>query len=203
MNKQPNSTSSGGRRSTGNWPFTPVPYRDKYTNRIRPEFILHHRDERPFVTVVGATRNGISVIDRANSHSHLDSKLLAEALGRVDMPAIPFAKIIVPMGRVVGESTCVETTSTDTILFARRKDRKNLTRFVKDRTPVPCSNIVVILKATKPGECVLITAFIGDHAEPEPWDPKATAQSRVFWQHHAMIWDEETVVPGTSTMPSL
>lgn len=196
----PNSTSSSGRPSILYWTAAHASYRDRFNNVINPRFILHHRDDGP--PIVGITKNGISVIDRANSRSHLDSRLLTEALSRVDMPAIPFAKIIVPMRCVVGESTCVETTSSDTILFARCKDRKGPTRFVKDRTPVPCSNIIVILKATKPGECILITAFISDHAEPKPWDAKATSQSRVFWQHHAMIWGSEPMVPGTSTLPS-
>lgn len=98
----------------------------------------NHSSRRTYPRKVGVTANGVMVVDRFNSHSHLDPALLAEALGRVEMPAVPFAKLTVPMGRTIGVSICVETTASDLVVFAQRPGRQGLTRFVKNRAPIPC-----------------------------------------------------------------
>ena len=86
-----------------------------------------------------------------------------------------------------------------------------MTRFVKSRTPEPCSSVVVILKKAdrQPGVYVLITAFIGRKAEPEPWDQRSFSQqsdpaeaerlSREFWAANALVWGSEEVFRGTET----
>jgi hypothetical protein len=152
---------------------------------------------------LGVTKDGITVIDRHNSLCHLARKLLAEALSRIDLSrATEFANISVPMLRVIGNSTCVPTDSNDMVVYAQRVDRAGITRFVIDRAAVPSSKIQVILKATADrSKWVLITAFIGDAAEPEPWDRKATPRSADFWRSHALLWGSQPVVPRTATKP--
>ena len=60
-------------------------------------------------------------------------------------------------------------------------------------------DVVVILKRTEEYGYVLLTAFIGKKAEPEPWDRSATEKSVEFWSVRALIWGHEPVVPGTET----
>ena len=62
------------------------------------------------------------------------------------------------------------------------------------------SRVTCVLKAGDVGdEYVLITAFIGAPAVPEPWDRNATAKSREFWDSHALVWGSEPTIPGTET----
>ena len=151
--------------------------------------------------ILGETRGGRVVIDRPNSHSHMDPALVREALERIDGPHGPFAKIVVPMGRSVGHTTCVPTNESDEIVYAQRLNRAGHSRFVKGRSPIPCANVVVVLKQTEQdaNAYVLITAFVGNDAEPEPWDRNATPAARCYWNRHALIYGSEECMPGTET----
>jgi hypothetical protein len=150
--------------------------------------------------LIGKLESGQVVIDRPNSHIHAGvAELLPEALSRVFLAGEQFSVQEVQFGRVVGVTTCVETSGSDIVVFAQRPRRFGLSRFVKNRQPEPCSNIVVILKAGGYGEYILITAFVGQKAEPEPWDRNATDKSVAFWNSHALIWGSESVIPGSET----
>lgn len=125
---------------------------------------------------------------------------MCEALAQLVIPPVPFLIQTVDMGRIVGESICVVTEPGDEIVFARRENRAGLTRFVCNKKPTPCSLITIILKsAGEPQTYVLITAFIGGPAAPEPWDRFATPESQEFWRTHALVWGHEQIVPGTET----
>ena len=148
---------------------------------------------------LGCSTNQQPVFDRPNSHHHLPEALLKEAISRIALGNEAFCKIRVDMGRIVGVSTCVATTDEDRICFARRLNRRGLTRFVRGRNAEACSSVILILKRIEPRGYLLITGFVGDNAEPEPWDEKATAQSVEFWSTHALIWGSEEVAPETET----
>lgn len=145
--------------------------------------------------------SGEAVYDRHNSHVHGEMlSLLPEALAKVDANGRKFFIYEQDFGRVVGETVCVPTTDTDEIVWAKRPKRFGHSRFVKNRSPEPCSKVVVILKQDDyESYYVLITAFVGHRPEPEPWDRNATANSRVFWNSHALVWGSEPIVPGTET----
>ncbi len=145
--------------------------------------------------------SGEPIIDRLNSHVHNGVRqLLPEALATIQSEGRQFIVGEVDFGRPVGESACGATGPGDEILYAKRPRRWGLTRFVRNRTPEPCSSVVVILKkAEEDDSYILITAFIGRKAEPEPWDRNATAKSYAFWSSHALVWGSEPVVPGTET----
>lgn len=103
-------------------------------------------------------------------------------------------------GRVVGKTTCVWTHPNSNIVFAQRHGRYGLTRFVKNRSPEPCSVVtVIIMWQPNFGSYKILTAYCGHQAEPEPWDRFATEQSVAFWNSHALIWGSESIVPGTET----
>lgn len=148
-------------------------------------------------------KNLMTVIDRQNSHLHGEiSGLVKEALQQVDPADKDFLVQEVNMGRVVGQTTCVPTGAEDTIVYAQRLKRAGATRFVMDREPKDCDSIVVILKkasAWDEYDYVLIAAFIGKKAEPEPWDRNATPASRNFWDTHALVFGSEPVYQDTVT----
>lgn len=147
-------------------------------------------------------KSGEEVVDRYNSHLHQSVvPLLPEALAKIETKGRGFLVEEVDFGHLVGESVCVATTSSDEIVYAKRPKRFGHSRFVKNRKPEPCSSAVVILKTAdgQPGAFVLVTAFIGQKPEPEPWDRNATAKSVEFWNSHALLWESESVIAGTET----
>ena len=150
--------------------------------------------------------SGQTVVNRYNSHLHAGvEELLSEALATIAFDG-QFQVFQVDFHRVVGVSTRVETTDEDEIVWAIRptnirKAARPYTRFVKNRAPVPCESMVIILKKADdvPNTYVLVTAFIGTQAQPEPWDRNATEESLEFWSKNALVWGKEDVVLETVT----
>ena len=151
-------------------------------------------------TILGRTIDGATVIDRHNSHLHSDVvPVLAEALSHVFTRNQGFIEVEIDFKRVIGSSICVETDSNDRIVYAQRPNRKGHSRFVLDRKAEPSSKVMVVLKkSSNVSEYLLITAFIGGKAEVEPWDQRATKDSCLFWQNHALVLDD-SILPGTLT----
>ena len=159
--------------------------------------------------------SGEAVIDRPDSHLHEGlGDLLDQALTKVNSEGRDFIKTEVDFGYEVGNSSLVETTEGDVIIYAQRPRRIGLTRFVKNREPESCSRLTVILKKGTQGQLpgdyyVLLTAYIGYLTPAEPWaekefkshpDPEAEQKkSQEFWNNHALIYGEEPIIPGTET----
>lgn len=146
--------------------------------------------------------SGQRVVDRHKSHVHEDvTRLLPEALARINADGRRYFIEEVDFGRPVGETSRVATKQDDQIVYAQRANRGGLTRFVMNRKAEPCSAVTVVLKRDDRDDYyILITAFVGHRAEPEPWDQKATPQSAAFWSSQALVWGSEEVVPGTETV---
>jgi len=145
--------------------------------------------------------SGEEVVDRYRPHLHQDAmSILPEALQKISAKGRNFIIEEVKFDRIVGESICVATRPGDQIVYARRPKRWGLTRFVRNRKPEQSSSVVVIIKKAEEGNFyILITAFVGSIAEPEPWDRNATPTSRDFWNTHALVWGYEEVISGTET----
>lgn len=147
-------------------------------------------------------KSGERVVDRYKSHLHPEViAILPEALAKTESKGRNFLIEEIDFGRIIGKSICIATRPGDQIVYAKRPKRFGYTRFVKNRQPEPTSKVVIILKTAdgEPGVYVLITAFIGEKPEPEPWDRNATLQSRHFWNTHALVWGYEEVISGTET----
>lgn len=159
---------------------------------------------RKGLTLVGTTRNDVPVFDRPKSHLQghgMPDEVLREALAKVSQTT-QFEKHILDMGRVVGKTTCVKVGPKDQVVLAVRKRRFGPTPMVFGRQPEPCAKVVVILKKACDDEgeyFILITAFVGEGSEPEPWDrqlvPGSPDHRRAveFWQNHALLYDEEVI----------
>lgn len=147
--------------------------------------------------------SGEEVRDRVDSHvaTHPSVEaVLAEALKKIHTNGRGFIIEEVKFDRIIGESDCVATGPNDVIIFAKRPNRWGHTRFVKNRKPEQSSSVVVILKKAEDDDFyILITAFVGSIASPEPWDRNATSESRSFWNTHALVWGTQKVISGTET----
>lgn len=149
--------------------------------------------------------SGEVVIDRDQSHVATHPSvltLLPEALARIISSNREFIAEEVCFDRIVGETICVETGMGDEIVYAQRLNRMGLTRFVKNRAPVPCNTVTVCLEQAEreAGKYVLLTAYVGYRTPAEPWDTRwATDASVPFWSTHALVWGRELIVEGTET----
>ena len=145
-------------------------------------------------------KSGEAVVNRFNSHLHDCARAhVASALAQIDPKGSNFLVEEVVFDHIIGQTSCVVTRPDDTIFFAQRVGRQGRTRFVLDREPTPSRSLVVVLKRRDEVGYVLITAFVGSKAEPEPWDRNATEGSVAFWRSHALLWGSEPTVPGTET----
>jgi len=154
------------------------------------------------VKKLGYLASGELVVDRQKSHIHpgLD-EFLVPALARVVSLGRDRCIDEVDFGRVIGETHCVTTTPDDKIIFAQRENRLGLSRFAPERKPEPCTVATVVLRKNDEGEgYVLLTAFIGYKAEPEPWDRNATEASVPFWNTHALVPEGSRIVLETATL---
>jgi len=148
------------------------------------------------------------------SGTHLDQHkdvvpFLHEAIAKVDLSKHNSRTqgnticLAVDMERIVGKSTCVETTYKDEIVYATRQGRKTITRFVKNREAIDCSFITVVIAMRPRVESFkLVSAWIGHPAPKEPSDPSITSvkelvESEKFWNHHALIYGSQELAKGT------
>ncbi len=162
---------------------------------------------------LGYTKDGFPVIDRYNSHlkEHREVlTILPEALKKLDTKGRAFIEDEIPFDRIVGKSYCVSTDENDNIVYAQRRGRKGLSRFVLNKEPQDTDKVSVVLKKIRErvsqgreirelDAYLLITAWIGERAEVEYYDPRATEKSLAFWDTHALIYDPDQIVPGTET----
>lgn len=154
-------------------------------------------------------KSGEEVRDREGaSHLHTGvDHILSQALSQLnstdfDASEGPRIKRVIDMGQEIGTSSCVPTGPDDEVVFAQREGRDGLTRFVKNREPRPCSSLTVVLRREDGGYFTLLTAFVGDRSELEPWHPDADAKARKFWEENALVWGQDAIVEGTETSVS-
>lgn len=154
---------------------------------------------------VATTSNGQKVfVDTVRSHAatHLadDSGLLdlvVELLGdsEIEGENVAFEK---DMGRIIGKTDLVTTDESDEIIYAKRPNRGNYTRFAKNRQPVPTQYLTVILRRIDEGY-ELWSAWVGKLAPSFPGGENETPDSKVFWSSHALVWGTQAVKEGTIT----
>lgn len=157
--------------------------------------------------LLGYLKNGAPVYDRPNSHIHTEYEDIFKLI-RKTLPLVEPKSNVEPFfythdfGDTIGESICVETEDGDEIVFAQRRNRNGLTRFVKSKPLQPTSSFTVVLipdKKSEKEQYLLITAYVGEKAPEEPWDKFATPESVEFWNSHALVWGSMPIVEGTET----
>jgi len=126
-------------------------------------------------------------------------ELMAEAIGRLELPIDgSFLAAEVDLGRVIGRSGCVPTEPIETItptLFAQRVGRDKPTRVVVGiEGPETTKLVVLAFAGREPGTYVLVSSWIGELAEKEPWDRSIRSQEEAdravgFWTTHGLVHD--------------
>ncbi|HVW71829.1 MAG TPA: hypothetical protein VHB93_01605 [Candidatus Paceibacterota bacterium] len=156
--------------------------------------------------LIGRTKNGCDVyLDWQTSHalSHLSDTpellgLIKEAVPRLE-PEGDFVKTKTDFGRIVGEMDLVETDASSDIVYAKRIGRDRYTRFAKNAKPVPTSWVSIALQKAADGY-EIYTAYVGVGARSFPvGDGNDDPGAIEFWEHHALAWGRQQIVPGTET----
>jgi len=153
---------------------------------------------------VGTTKDGKSVyVDTVRSHAatHLaDTPGLLELVKEL-IPQVTADRSNIYLdhdfGREVGVSDLVTTSEQDKILYAKRPNRNNYTRFALHRKPEPTSFVSIVLHKDPAGGYELWSAWVGRAVPPFPGDKYETADSVLFWRTHALAWGNQKIQPGT------
>lgn len=155
---------------------------------------------------IGMTKNNKHVyVDMEGPHA---ATHLADTPGLIELVKEFIAEIEIDqdslcidrdMGRVVGTSDLVETTDNDEIVYAKRINRNNYTRFVSHRHAVQSSFVTVVLQKDLEGNYELWSAWIGSVVPQFPGDEHEVPESKPFWRKHALVWGNQAIQPGTET----
>lgn len=153
------------------------------------EFVAMNRNERPVYLDHAATNMALH-LEEAPDLLDLVKEVVADAVLAGENVAIE-----TDMGRIVGETSMVETTEADEIIYAKRRGRERFTRFVLHRALEPTPYVSVILHRMDDGYR-LWSAWCGQLLPKQ--DP-AVPKGQGFWRNHALVFDESIVDPATIT----
>jgi hypothetical protein len=104
----------------------------------------------------------------------------------------------VDLGRIVGETSLIETTDDDEIVYARRLQRDKYTRFVKNKELMPTSWVTVILHKVDDGYN-LWSAWCGKLVPTSPGGEDEMPKSQGYWRNHALVYDADIIQADTVT----
>ena len=153
---------------------------------------------------VGTTKNGKLVyVDLVGSHAatHIrDTPGLFDVAKQIVMQLEPVDDNIcidIDMGCIIGTSDLVRTDHTDEIVYAKRLNRDNYTRFVRNREPQPTRFVTIVLQQDTDGHYELWSIWCGPKTPQFPGDEHEAPESRPFWRKHALVWGNQEIQPGT------
>ena len=136
-----------------------------------------------------------SRVNRHHIHVALD-QILPAIIDRITNRREAFIELTHDFKFIIGKSTCVETNSQDTILYAIRNGRVGHSRFVLNRLPEDTTSVFAAFKRTQIGY-MIVTIFRSSKAEREPFDPLASNSSLRFWRNHALIYNPDLIIKGS------
>ncbi len=161
-------------------------------------------------TFITTCQNGKKIFERPFTilKSGIQYDIFVKALSQLSLTE-EFHKEIVDMKYIVGTNSCVPITKDDEIVYVLRKGKKGPTPMVKNRNPLKCSFLTIVLKQIKPFDYLLVSICVGEESELEPWDFKFYNQYTWekwedideesyqkclhFWTTHALIYDEADI----------
>lgn len=140
--------------------------------------------------VLGHLLTGETVVDRPRSHISEGAKAHLEyALSQIEGEKTDLCiSVEVDFGYTIGMCNCVETGPDDEIVYARRRNRDKLKRFVIGREPEPSSWLSIGLNRDPSGYYYCITAYIG-----------RASSEKGFWNNHAIVLGTVEIFPESIT----
>lgn len=151
------------------------------------------------IELLATSKNGIPVYlndEKTNVHVHIqeNSNLLELVKGVIAQATLQDAPEIIlehDMGKIIGTTSLVETTSSDEIVYAKRKGRDKYSRFVKGRSLRETSWVVVVIRRDAE-QFTLWTAWCGRLLPLEAYAEDAYEPGG-FWASHALVYDESII----------
>ncbi len=95
-------------------------------------------------------------------------------------------------GKVIGKTSCVETTDEDEVVYAKRKQRDSFSRFVKNRQ-LEDTTLVSAVFFKKEYGYLLWSAWCGALVQTSPDSEGRMKTSEGFWRNHALVYDKELI----------
>lgn len=130
------------------------------------------------------------------AHANINLDYVKEALSKLNFNGSFFIGAI-DLGRVIGKDTCVSVTPEDDVRLLYRKGRDGRTPIVLGKEAEDTTLIVVGVCTDDDGLDTIFTAFYGQLAPKEPWDPRLRDEEReeseAFWASHALVYDKDSL----------
>lgn len=106
------------------------------------------------------------------------------------------------MGEPIGLCQVVATDSSDEIVYAMRKNRRDqgYVPFTKSRPAEPSTHLSMFLAEKSQTDYELLSAWIGElESPPFPNMANATPESIPYWSKWAFVWGSQEIIPGSET----
>jgi hypothetical protein len=140
-------------------------------------------------------KNNDSLIITPSTHFHdkNDITILRKAILNITTRGLDTVKKTVDFLFNVGTTNVVKTDENDIIIWAKRKDRTKVSRFVKNRKPEQTKSFTFVAKKTTPQTYKLITCYRGILSPPEIKPTGNSEKSIKFWSNHAFVYGSEEI----------
>lgn len=156
--------------------------------------------------LIGMTRNSVGVyVDLVNSRAakqiaqrpHLLT-LASEALGVMTLDG---SRLITThdMGRKIGYDFVVEVTDTDAVFYAQLAKETVYTTFTKKGEPSSTRLLTMVLRHSDAEGYSLDDLWPGPFRPPRPGDLEEAENSKVYWEEHAYLFEDQHLKPSSIT----
>jgi hypothetical protein len=146
---------------------------------------------------IGTTKNGVEVYMCESTYEHMlahpDVRMsdVKEAIMKMAYKA-PFQMAQVDLGRICGKDSCVEIPAGMKPEMRTRKGRQGKTPvFLTGVKAADTSLLTIGICTDDDGKDTVFTAFYGQLAPKEPWDPRLSdserSEAESFWASHALV----------------
>lgn len=148
--------------------------------------------------------NGVYVNLISSSAGHYLSRwphginLIQEALTSIDLRGAR-AVIEYDTGRNIGNTDIVTTTDNDIIYYAQQSKTETFSRFAKNRFHQASNKFTIVVEQDAEGDYEVLDTWIGPYSPPFPGDKYETADSKAYWQTHALVHDAQVIQSKTIT----
>lgn len=150
---------------------------------------------------IGTTNNGIDVYMCESTYEHMmahpDVRMsdVKKAIMKTAYKA-PFQIKSVDLGRICGKDACISIPAGMKPEMRTRKGRQGKTPvFLTGVETADTSLLTLGICTDDDGKDTVFTAFYGQLAPKEPWDPRLSDSERAgaesFWNNHALVVTED------------